>query len=88
MFLASKLFWLLAQPLSLIFVLLVLSFLFAAAGLKSLNRFLSGLAVILLFLTLFTSTGTVALQVLGKPYPEACQPAFRSLLHHHPGRCL
>ena len=70
MFLASKLFWLLAQPLSLIFVLLVLSFLFAAAGLKSLNRFLSGLAVILLFLTLFTSTGTVALQVLENRIPR------------------
>ncbi|WP_426230915.1 YdcF family protein [Pararhizobium sp. DWP3-4] len=64
MFLASKLFWLLAQPLSLVFILLVMSFLLAAAGFRRLYRFLSGLAVTLLFLTLFTSTGAVALQVL------------------------
>lgn len=64
MFLASKLFWLLAQPLSLVFVLLVISFLFAAAGFRRLYRFLSGLAATLLFLTLFTSTGAVLLQGL------------------------
>ena len=64
MFLASKLFWLMAQPLSLVFILLVLGFVFAAAGFRRLNRFLSGLAALLLFLTLFTSAGAVMLQVL------------------------
>ena len=70
MFLASKLFWLLAQPLSLVFILLVMSFLLAAAGFRRLYRFLSGLAATLLFLTLFTSTGTVALQVLENRIPR------------------
>lgn len=64
MFLASKLFWLMAQPLSLVFILLVLGLVFAAAGFRRLNRFLSGLAALLLFLTLFTSAGAVILQVL------------------------
>ncbi|WP_428426966.1 YdcF family protein [Pararhizobium sp.] len=70
MFLASKLFWLLAQPLSLVFILLVLSFFFAAGGFRRLYRFLSGLAATLLFLTLFTSTGTVTLQVLENRIPK------------------
>ncbi|MCW0001301.1 YdcF family protein [Pararhizobium sp. YC-54] len=64
MFLASKLFWLLAQPLSLVFLLLILSFLLAAAGFRRPYRFLSGLAATLLFLILFTSTGAVVLQGL------------------------
>lgn len=70
MFLASKLFWLLAQPLSLVFILLVLGFLLAAVGRRWLCRFQSGLAVTLLFLTLFTSTGAVMLQVLENRIPR------------------
>lgn len=64
MFLASKVFWLLAQPLSLIFLLLILGFVFGGVGLQRLARFFSGLAATLLFLTLFTSFGAVMLQVL------------------------
>ncbi|MBP1857738.1 YdcF family protein [Rhizobium herbae] len=64
MFLASKLLWLLAQPLSLIFVLLILSFIFGGAGFQRLYGFLSGLAATLFFFTLFTSTGAVMLQGL------------------------
>jgi uncharacterized SAM-binding protein YcdF (DUF218 family) len=81
MFLASKLFWLLAQPLSMIFILLVLGFLFAAAGFRRLCRFLSGLAATLLFLTLFTSTGAVMLQVLENRIPRpASLPADLSCI--------
>lgn len=81
MFLASKLFWLLAQPLSLVFVLLVMSFLFAAAGFRRLYRFLSGLAATLLFLTLFTSTGAVLLQGLENRIPRpASLPAGLSCI--------
>jgi uncharacterized SAM-binding protein YcdF (DUF218 family) len=81
MFLASKLFWLLAQPLSLVFILLVFSILFAAAGFRRLYRFLSGLAATLLFLTLFTSTGAVLLQGLENRIPRpASLPADLSCI--------
>ncbi len=64
MFLVSKVFWLLAQPLSLIFLALILSYVFGGAGFRRLRRFFSGLAATLLFLTLFTSCGGVMLQAL------------------------
>lgn len=64
MFLASKIFWLLAQPLSLIFILLLLSFIAGSAGFQRLYGFLSGLAATLFFFTLFTSSGAVLLQGL------------------------
>ncbi|CAN7281477.1 YdcF family protein [Pararhizobium sp. LjRoot255] len=64
MFLVSKVFWLLAQPLSLIFLLLILSYVFGGVGLQRLRRLFSGLAATLLFLTLFTTCGAVMLQVL------------------------
>jgi uncharacterized SAM-binding protein YcdF (DUF218 family) len=64
MFLASKLLWLLAQPLSLIFILLIASYIAGGAGFKRLFGFMSGLAATLFFFTLFTSTGGVLLQGL------------------------
>jgi uncharacterized SAM-binding protein YcdF (DUF218 family) len=64
MFLVSKVFWLLAQPLSLVFLLLVLSYMSGGTGFQRLRRIFSGLAATLLFLTLFTSCGGVMLQVL------------------------
>lgn len=64
MFLVSKVFWLLAQPLSLIFVLLLLSYIFGGAGFRRLHGALSGIAATLFFFTLFTSCGAVMLQVL------------------------
>ena len=64
MFLASKIFWLLAQPLSLIFILLLASYMFGAAGFKRLHGALSGIAATLFFFTLFTSAGGVLLQTL------------------------
>lgn len=61
---ASKVFWLLAQPLSLCLVLLVAGLL---AGFLGWGRIRTGAAVaaaLVLFVTLFTSTGAVLLQVL------------------------
>ena len=81
MFLASKIFWLLAQPLSLIFILLMLSFLFGSAEFQRVYGFLSGLAATLFFFTLFTSTGAVMLQELENRIPRpASLPADLSCI--------
>jgi uncharacterized SAM-binding protein YcdF (DUF218 family) len=74
-FYISKIFWLLAQPLSLAFLLIVAGLL---AGLLRWNRVrtLAGLAAALvLFLTLFTTTGAVLLQTLEDRIPRAALPA-------------
>jgi uncharacterized SAM-binding protein YcdF (DUF218 family) len=64
MFLISKIFWLAAQPLSLVFLLLLLALLSSGFGVRNVPGVLAGLATILLFVTLFTSTGSVMLQKL------------------------
>lgn len=72
---ASKIFWLAAQPLSLALLLLALGLL---AGLLTWNRLravASGLAALVLFVTLFTTTGSVLLQVLEDRIPRAELPA-------------
>lgn len=72
---ASKIFWLAAQPLSLALLLIVLGLL---AGLLSWNRlrlWSSALAAAVLFVTLFTTTGSVLLQVLEDRIPRAELPA-------------
>lgn len=77
MFIVSKLFWLLAQPLSLIFFLLLFGLVLGRIGLRHLRSLLTGLAAFLLFVTLFTSTGTVALQQLENRFhrPADTMPA-------------
>lgn len=81
MFLASKVFWLLAQPLSLIFLLLILSYVFGGVGFQRLRRFFSGLAATLLFFTLFTNIGAVLLQTLENRIPRpASLPAGLSCI--------
>jgi uncharacterized SAM-binding protein YcdF (DUF218 family) len=72
---ASKIFWLLAQPLSLAFLLLVAGLL---AGLLRWRRIRTGmvaLSALVLFVTLFTSTGSVLLQVLEDRFPRAALPS-------------
>jgi uncharacterized SAM-binding protein YcdF (DUF218 family) len=64
MFLASKIFWLLAQPLSLAFALVLTGFAAVLSGYQRIGLVLSGLAGVLLFVTLFTTTGSVLLQRL------------------------
>lgn len=74
MFLASKLFWLLAQPLSLVFVCLIIAILLDAAGWERTRGFFSALAVTVLFLTLFTSTGGYLLQTLENRFARPANP--------------
>lgn len=73
-FYISKIFWLVAQPLSLAFLLIVAGLL---AGLLKWNRIrtlASAAAALLLFLTLFTTTGAVLLQTLEERIPRATLP--------------
>lgn len=74
MFLASKIFWLLAQPLSLAFALVLTGFAAVASGYQRLGLVLSGLAGLLLFVTLFTTTGSVLLQQLENRFPKPASP--------------
>lgn len=74
-FYISKIFWLVAQPLSLALLLLVAGLL---GGLLKWNRvrtFASVAAALLLFVTLFTSTGAVLLQSLEDRFARAALPA-------------
>ena len=76
MFLLSKLFWVFAQPLSIAFVLSLLAALLGLGGWHRLAASSAFVAALLLFVTLFTSTGTVALQVLEERIPKpASDPA-------------
>ncbi|TCM54275.1 uncharacterized SAM-binding protein YcdF (DUF218 family) [Rhizobium sp. PP-F2F-G48] len=70
MFLLSKIFWLLAQPLSLAFALVLSGFVSVVAGYQRLGLVLSGLAALILFVALFTTTGSVLLQKLENRFPR------------------
>jgi uncharacterized SAM-binding protein YcdF (DUF218 family) len=80
MFLISKLFWVFAQPLSMTFLLAALAAVAIFAGWRRLGGLSALAAALILFVTLFTTTGTVALQVLearfskpsGEPADVAC----------------
>ena len=74
-FYISKIFWLVAQPLSLAFLLIAAGLL---AGLLRWNRIrtlASAMAALVLFVTLFTTTGAVLLQTLEDRIPRAALPA-------------
>ncbi|MBP1843155.1 uncharacterized SAM-binding protein YcdF (DUF218 family) [Rhizobium petrolearium] len=73
MFLISKFFWLAAQPLSIAFGLAALATLLVFAGRPRLAGTLSLLAALVLFVTLYTTTGTAALQVLEARFPKPRQ---------------
>jgi len=76
MFLLSKLFWVFAQPLSLAFLFAALAAVLALIGWQRLSGFSAFLAALTLFITLFTTTGTVALQVLEARFAKpATDPA-------------
>lgn len=70
MFLISKLFWVFAQPLSMAFLLSAFAALVAFLGWRKLGGLSALLAAIILFVTLFTTMGTVALQVLEARFPK------------------
>ncbi|MBD8555400.1 YdcF family protein [Rhizobium sp. CFBP 8762] len=69
-FLLSKLFWLVAQPLSLAFILIVLSVSAGLFGWRRLQMVWAGTAGLLLFVTLFTTTGERLLAVLEDRFPN------------------
>lgn len=64
MFLVSKLFWMIAQPLSLAFILVILSFAAALLHRRRIGLLAGSGAAAVLFLTLFTTTGSYVLQGL------------------------
>ncbi|MBW6423709.1 YdcF family protein [Rhizobium sp. XQZ8] len=70
MFLITKLFWVFAQPLSMAFVFSAFAAVMAFLGWRTLGGLSALLAAIILFVTLFTTTGTVALQVLEARFPK------------------
>lgn len=70
MFLISKLFWLVAQPLSLAFLLCLISAFLAVAGWRRSSGMAAGMAALVLFVTLYTTAGGVALQVLEARFPK------------------
>jgi len=79
MFVAGKIFWLIAQPLSAAFIIHLLALVLVAFGRRWLALTLGAVAAGVMFVTLFTSTGAWALQVLEArstrpdlPEPLAC----------------
>jgi uncharacterized SAM-binding protein YcdF (DUF218 family) len=74
-FYISKIFWILAQPLSLALLLIVAGLFAGLLGWSRIRTWASLAAALILFLTLFTTTGAVALQVLEDRIPRAVLPA-------------
>lgn len=80
MFLISKLIWLVAQPLSVAFLLTALAALLAFVGFRKLGGFSALLSALVLFVTLYTSAGSFALQSLEGRYPKAVDPETLSCM--------
>lgn len=80
MFLLSKIFWLFAQPLSLAFALVAAALAFGLSGFQRLGLAFSGVAALLLFVTLFTTTGSVLLQRLEDRFARPPMPDAVSCL--------
>ncbi len=74
MFLISKIAWLILQPLSLVFLLLVAGLLAMRLGLSRSGTGIIVFATLTLFVTLFTTSGSVALQVLEDRFPRHVPP--------------
>ncbi|HEV7437528.1 MAG TPA: YdcF family protein [Pseudorhizobium sp.] len=70
MFLMSKLFWLVAQPLSLAFLFAALAAVLAFLGWRRSGGAAAVLGALVLFVTLYTTAGGVALQVLEERFPR------------------
>lgn len=70
MFYLARIFWLLAQPLSLAFFAVALGLVALVVGWRRSGLSLTALAALILFVTLFTSAGTVALQALEARFPK------------------
>jgi uncharacterized SAM-binding protein YcdF (DUF218 family) len=72
---ASKVVWLLAQPLSLACLFLLLAICFGLFGWRKLQSGSVLLAAFILFVTLFTTSGTMLLQTLEDRFARADIPA-------------
>ena len=70
MFLISKIFWLVAQPLSFSFFAAFAGLLATAAGLRRIGALFGGLGALVLFASLFTTVGPYALQTLEDRLPR------------------
>ncbi|MGN7294365.1 YdcF family protein [Rhizobium sp. SAFR-030] len=74
MFYLSKIFWLVVQPLSLAFLLAMIGALAALAGWRRLGGLSSLVAALVLFVTLYTTTGNVLLQSLEDEVARPAEP--------------
>jgi uncharacterized SAM-binding protein YcdF (DUF218 family) len=74
MFLASKIFWLIAQPLSLAFLSLLLGMLLMLGRFRRSGGAFGALGLVVLFVTLFTTTGSYFLQILEGRFPRPVPP--------------
>ncbi|GEO85319.1 MULTISPECIES: YdcF family protein [Alphaproteobacteria] len=70
MFLISKLFWVVAQPLSLAFLAVLFALVALGAGLRRSGVALGAIACAILFVTLYTTTGSYVLQGLEARFPR------------------
>ncbi|THV24135.1 YdcF family protein [Peteryoungia ipomoeae] len=70
MFVVSKLFWLAVQPLSLAFATVLLSVLLIAFNRRRAALLSLSLSLTILFVTLYTTTGSVLLQGLEARFPK------------------
>ncbi|QLF68988.1 YdcF family protein [Peteryoungia desertarenae] len=70
MFVLSKIFWMVAQPLSLVFFLGLLALLLLACQWRRMGISALSLSLFILFATLYTSAGTVLLQGLESRFPR------------------
>lgn len=70
MFVLSKLVWIVAQPLSLAFLGIFLGLVAIVAGWRRLGLFLNVAAAAVLFVTLYTTAGSVVLQALEARFPR------------------
>ncbi len=69
MFLVSKIFWLVAQPLSLAFLALFAGVLLMLGRFRRSGGTLSVFGLAVLFVTLFTTAGSYFLQILEDRFP-------------------
>lgn len=80
MFLISKLIWLVAQPLSIAFLFAALAALLGLVGFRKLGSLSALISALVLFVTLYTTTGSLALQNLEDRYTKPADPEALSCM--------
>ncbi|TCN36074.1 YdcF family protein [Sinorhizobium americanum] len=74
MFLASKIFWLIAQPLSVAFFSVLVGVLLIFSRFRRSGGVFASLGLVVLFLSLFTTAGSYFLQILEDRLPRPAPP--------------